>query len=152
MMGRTHLWVAVLLASLYLLIKGFSSNLIIPILFFLIGSLFPDIDHPKSLFGRPFKMAHLKFHQRGHFHTIYMGVFLAGLIAIGNVYYGLAFGSGYILHLFLDVLTVQGINLYPGKKIEGFIQTGMAFDSTLYYGSMATSILIIGFILFKNIF
>lgn len=81
-----------------------------------LGSLFPDIDHPKSILGKYNVMASLMKH-RGFMHTIPAILLLyIPFISVNPIIY-FYFAWGYIFHLIGDSLTKTGIMwLYPLKK------------------------------------
>ncbi|SHI90671.1 inner membrane protein [Clostridium cavendishii DSM 21758] len=97
-----------------------------------IGSLIPDLDHPKSVVGKRFKPVskgiNKAFGHRGITHSpialIFYTLLMLRLTSTYNQYYEIvlhyiAIGSaiGYLSHLFLDMLTLGGIPLfYPLSK------------------------------------
>lgn len=97
-----------------------------------IGSLIPDLDHPKSLIGRKFKVLskgiNKTFGHRGITHTpLFLIIYSILIMRLPNIFQGyvktivqyFSFGTiiGYISHLILDFITVGGIPLlYPISK------------------------------------
>lgn len=97
-----------------------------------IGSLIPDLDHPKSLLGRKFKVLskgiNKTFGHRGVTHTpIFLIIYSILIMRLPNIFQGyiktlvqyFSFGTiiGYFSHLILDFITVGGIPLfYPISK------------------------------------
>jgi inner membrane protein len=90
----------------------------------ILGSLLPDIDHPKSYLGRrlyPISvLIHKLFGHRGFTHSLLSTSFIG---IIGAVYWAsnpLFFGGlllGYLSHLLGDMFTPRGIPLfYPKRK------------------------------------
>lgn len=99
-----------------------------------LGSILPDIDKPTSKIGRKFlikplsTLIHKKYGHRTITHSVLVSlIVLSGLIASSYIFRGIFFylysnfiigvSIGYLSHLFLDFLTVQGIPLfYPFIK------------------------------------
>lgn len=84
----------------------------------IIGSLFPDIDEPTSTLGRLLPVGYFVKHR-----TVTHSLF-ALIIAF---WINPLFGIGYLTHIFLDMLTPAGIQLfYPWEKKVGvkLIRTG----------------------------
>lgn len=89
-----------------------------------LGSLLPDIDHPKSYLGKrlyPLSFfIHKLFGHRGFTHSLLS----TGFLGLATSYWWdvnpLFFGGlilGYISHLLADMTTVSGVPLlYPNKK------------------------------------
>ena len=90
------------------------------LLLFLIGTLLPDIDSKKSLFGR---IVHIPVKHRTWTHTIWFPV----LIFVGSIWYSPLFylGAGYILHLFWDSLSAGGVcYFYPISRYRTYGSNG----------------------------
>lgn len=101
-----------------------------------VGSLFPDIDQRKSDISKSHpiisKVFGTKFRHRGFTHSLLcLGIFALcfGLIIFITDYniiatsIGLGFVVGYISHLFLDLLTENGIEIFYPCKINFKIAT-----------------------------
>lgn len=96
-----------------------------------IGSLIPDIDTPNSMISKATVLIHYLFSWCGHrklTHSI-LGVLLFSLVIILLGVNALSIGliMGYMSHLLMDSLTVQGIPiLYPKLKRYriGKVRTG----------------------------
>lgn len=109
-------------------------------IFILIGTMIPDLDHPKSKLSnklKPFsKGIGLFFGHRGLMHTIYFSLLIPGIIYLFlNKESGLATFIGYISHLFLDCLTKKGINLlqpFSKLSLSGFIKTGGILEQIIF--------------------
>lgn len=102
---------------------------------FVIGSIFPDIDHIFVLI----KNKHFKFreafevmknedaagerYKTPHTHSILGWLIFSGAVTLYNQPAGLAFGAAYALHLLLDIIDTDEKQLfYPFKKtIRGFL-------------------------------
>jgi membrane-bound metal-dependent hydrolase YbcI (DUF457 family) len=82
---------------------------------FLVGSLFPDCDHPKAPMGRVFPLWWICKH-RGFSHTVYGLLAFSSLVSLYSIKWGLLFGAGYLLHLLEDSSTPMGINFLGKKK------------------------------------
>jgi len=99
----------------------------------IIGSVFPDVDHPQAFLGKIVK-------HRGIIHSLLAccisSFVLAILLLIYNVslLIALAFFIGYLSHLAADSLTVMGVEwLQPFKKgkISFIIRTGSLGESAV---------------------
>lgn len=99
----------------------------------IVGSLLPDIDHPKSFISRHTLGFHYLFKKckhRGFTHSLLavmiLGISLCGMFGMNRAVLGV--GIGYISHLLLDMLNPRGVPLgYPITKIKcriGNIKTG----------------------------
>lgn len=135
MMYYTHLAFA-LLSSLIVLKFLNVSN---PYLFLLIAcfvSLLPDIDNRDSKLGRKFKFISFFFEHRGILHTIFTPLLLFVLFSYLNYnLFALAILVGYLSHILIDGLTLEGINfLHPisSFRISGFVRTG-TFLETIFF-------------------
>ena len=113
------------------------TNKVLFLIVVIIGSLLPDIDHPKSILGRYFKVFNWMFQHRGFFHSVFFLV-LVGLffyLIFGSWIYTYALLLGFVSHLVIDMFTKQGIMfLNPVSKfrIKGFIKTGSGFENLLF--------------------
>ncbi len=122
MLGRTHL--------LFGLVLGFFAvkELALPstvVVFVLLGSLFPDLDHPSSLIScfnfvlkDVSKAVKKVIGHRTYLHTLEAGFLISFLIAPVSSYFGfnatlnaIGFFTGFAGHLFLDSLTRSGVPL-----------------------------------------
>jgi len=135
MLGRTHLAFGFLTA---LIMRNFvpTGNVFIFFGMVLLGSLLPDIDSPNSTIVNKIPwllkpISYLSKH-RGIFHSLVMGIPLAGAIFyLISRTYGVAFFIGYFSHLLIDGITLQGVNfLHPISKLQmsGFIETGKILE------------------------
>lgn len=110
------------------------------ILFFilvLIGSILPDIDHPKSKIGKKVKVIGFLFEHRGFFHSLLFLILIYAISTIffTNNYFILPLIIGYSSHLFIDCLNHKGIMLlHPLSKfrIKGFMKTGSLLETLLF--------------------
>lgn len=136
MLGKTHavtgFFIGILLSFFFS-----SSNILLcaGIIFFsLFGSLFPDIDSPTSYVGRHAKIVGVFAKHRGFFHSIFPLLLLyVFLLYVVNFWLALAFALGFISHILLDMMTKDGIRLYPfKKKIKGPIRVG-SFAETIFF-------------------
>ncbi len=130
---KTHVLFGIALG----LILDSYTQLEIPLFFFLIilGSLLPDIDHPRSKMGRWFKPIGWLFEHRGFFHSIFIvALFMVLLLKFGLGGMILPFAAGYMGHLLLDSATKQGIMpLHPISRIRirGAFKTGGIVEQSL---------------------
>lgn len=117
----------------------------------LVGSLLPDIDHPKSLISQTVAFLHYPFRKLGHrkaTHSLFAVTICMGLMYLlfGNNYIGLGLGIGYSSHLLLDMLNPRGVPLlYPFIKYKykvGNIHTGEKGEEIIYF-LLVVSLLII---------
>jgi inner membrane protein len=153
-MGWTHL---VFAATVYLLFRrfGFYSGFDLPFAALLLGSVFPDIDHPRGLvsqmnlfrdFSRVLRTA---VTHRGFMHSFFaalvflvLGVGVTLYFGLG-VYIALGFFFGYLLHLVADSLNPSGIRwLQPmrSRRVRWVISTGSFFEKILFFGLVVLSI------------
>ena len=129
----------------------------------LIGSIYPDLDEPNSIFGSRVKplswLAKIFLGHRGIIHTPLNCAVITGLLYLIHIKYGpdiiktidyntlpwvlfiaQGFCAGYLSHLLLDTLTPQGIMLlYPFStyKIHIFGFRGIMRD-IVFSGIMIT--------------
>ena len=112
--GKIHFQFALILYVMFQLIC-FQDTFLNPIPF-LIGSVFPDCDHPKAPIGRICPMW-LFFNHRGFTHTLpAIAVFS---LPIGIWYdwkWCMLFALGYLLHLAMDDSTPMRVKWWKGHK------------------------------------
>ena len=98
-----------------------------------VGSLLPDLDHPKSWISSKTIILHYPFRKLGHrkaTHSLFAGGFLWAVLTLPFGINFVALGSllGYLSHLILDMLNSKGVPLfYPFTKEKykiGNIYTG----------------------------
>ena len=97
----------------------------------------PDIDTPKSRYGR--KLGFLSsfigflFGHRGIFHSIWIALALSMPVYFFlSKFIGIALLVGYMSHLLIDGLTKEGVNfIHPFQKLHmaGFIKTGTIMET-----------------------
>jgi inner membrane protein len=111
----------------------------------LLGSLFPDIDHPNALLPNhfaPLKRVSDFTDHRGIVHSLIASIAF-GLAALGislffafGVLVAFGFWFGYVTHLVADSMTRSGVKwLQPfdiDRKMKGPIQTGSLLEQTLF--------------------
>ena len=87
----------------------------------ILGSLFPDIDHPESSIGKSFPLiSNLLFKAIGHRTYTHMILFWL-LVTCGFLLlpkWSLGFIVGVLGHLYLDALTIKGIPLFHHKTFH----------------------------------
>jgi len=139
MMFKTHLAFG-LLAGLLSLRFLEPKNIIIFLFIACFFAILPDIDEKNSKIGRKLKILsyplELIFKHRGLFHTIYLPILIFILFLIfGNAIYGFAALIGYVSHLFMDALTINGIRpLHPliSKRVRGFVRTNTFLEFLIF--------------------
>ena len=134
-MFRTHL-------AFGFLIGLFSIQWLHPgnqVLFFvlvMVGACLPDIDHPKSKFGKYFKPIGWLFEHRGFFHSIFMLIILSlAIVYFFNWFYASAIAIGFLSHLVSDAVTVQGIMPFhplSRARLRGFVETNSTIETVLF--------------------
>lgn len=140
MMFKTHLVFGILLALVCLELFIVDS----PIWFFsflVFASILPDIDISKSKIGSKVKplswTINVLFGHRGIFHGIFMPLLIYIILLIfGFQEIGVAIFIGYVGHLFLDGLSLQGVKwLLPisNFRMKGFIRSGSPLDYGLMF-------------------
>lgn len=147
MMYKTHLAFAFLI-SLFTINLFPNSNIYLFISLTLLGSLLPDLDHPKSKLGKkvPFfsKTVNAAFGHRGIFHSLFFALLVAYLASLFLPHYlvGAVF-FGYLSHLIADSFTKMGVNyLHPFATlhIRGFIETGKTGEFIIFLLLVLSSI------------
>jgi inner membrane protein len=145
-MGTTHLALA---AAMYFGLRLLRIPAQVDLVFaaVLIGSLFPDIDHPKSsiakqsliLRGVSRAVSSVSEH-RGVVHSLMASYFFAGLTYALVTYAGLdaaiAYGYwfGYVSHLLGDSMTRSGVGWlqpFSSRRIRGPFRTGSFREKVL---------------------
>ena len=121
--------------------------------FFILGTIFPDIDNKFSKIGRykVFRILQLFFKHRGVIHS-FTFLFLLALPLLwikSNILVGFCFG--YVLHLILDCFTLNGVRiLYPLKiKIKGFLKTNGIIEKILFFLFFCLDFILLGARLFS---
>ncbi len=136
MLGRTHALTGALIGLV--LLQLFSGPFFVKLLAFfltILGSLLPDIDERHSIIGRKIQLVGVLFKHRGFFHSfIALGIFAIPLfILFENLLPLLGFVLGFVSHLFLDMLTKEGLFIYPFSiKIRGSIKVGGFLEKVLF--------------------
>ncbi len=129
MMYKTHLFFALLVSLMLYQFINLNPAMII---FVLVASFIPDLDHTNSKIGRKFKTTSFFlnkiFSHRGFFHSILLPLIMYFIFAfiLERKDMALAIFAGISSHLLLDMLTVDGISLlapFSSKRINGFIKT-----------------------------
>ena len=139
-MYYTHIAFGLLLSLLYMeyfIVENKTVFILVTVLF----SIFPDMDYPKSKIGRKQKMLsfllNFLFGHRGVIHSIWIPVLLFSVLLLLkiNIIVGIAVLIGYLSHLFLDMLTNEGIRpFYPlyGRRLKGFIRTNSFLEIIIF--------------------
>ncbi len=104
--------------------------------FFVVGSVFADIDSYNSKIGRNFfsRVLFAFFRHRGIVHSLVFAGFMYFLISFFSSRFAIAFFLGYLVHLILDCFTVRGIRLlWPLKVRFSFIfRSGGIFEAVVF--------------------
>lgn len=145
MLFKTHLMFGVFLITvLYPFFPSIFSakNLFSQIIFcaiLLTSTSLPDIDTKESKISRKIpvlpQILSLFTAHRGIIHSIYPIILISAILYPYNSFYTLAFIIGYLSHLILDAITIQGINfLHPFAQfhVKGFIKTGSILELILF--------------------
>ncbi|MEK6936543.1 MAG: metal-dependent hydrolase [Nanoarchaeota archaeon] len=138
MMYKTHLFFAFLVSIILYHFLNLNPVLIV---FVLASSFIPDLDHQNSKIGRKFKttsfLMNKIFSHRGFFHSILLPIIMYFVFAfiLDRKDIALAIFLGISSHLFLDLLTVEGISLFApfsNKRINGFIKTNSLTEKIIF--------------------
>ncbi len=141
MLFKTHLTFGVfIITSLYIFFPSILSNhnifsQIIFCVILLTSTSLPDIDTKDSKISRKIpilpSILSLFTTHRGIIHSIYPIILISAILYPYSSFYTFAFIIGYLSHLVLDALTIQGINfLHPFAQfhVKGFIKTGSILE------------------------
>lgn len=127
--GITHGAIAVAIYSFLDNIIDFGIPVGSAVLCLLFGSLIPDIDHPRSTFGKYIiPISAVVKHRNGYTHS-FLGVFIFTLpvLLLGIEYYLFSIWA-YLFHLLADTLTSMGVQwFFPFLKKKyslDFMRTG----------------------------
>ncbi len=146
MMATTHLALA---TSLYLGLRaiGIDTGVDIVLIAALVGSVFPDIDHPRSsiaqqslLFEGVSRAVSSLGGHRGVVHSLFACSFFTAALYVflnhggfgGAIAWG--FGFGYLTHLLGDSMTKGGIawlRPFRDRKVRGPLRTGSTAEELL---------------------
>jgi inner membrane protein len=105
----------------------------------LLGSLLPDVDHPKSLLGRRFffvsGVVHMTVGHRGATHSIFaLAAVLVGGFLLLSPDMALALSLGFTSHLLADAMTKGGVPiLWPRKTKLHLLPTPFKTGSLAEY-------------------
>ncbi len=139
MMYKTHLLFAFLVGLF--LVQEMNFNSIFFIFLVLVSSFIPDIDTSNSKIGREFRVSSFVlnklFSHRGFFHSLLLPLLFYFLFRFLVDYnqVAMAIFSGTSSHLFLDLMTKEGISLFaPFSKIRirGFIRTNGLLEKIFF--------------------
>ena len=138
MLGKTHLGGGILMSLL--LCKGD----VVSSICLIVGSILPDIDHPRSIIGKNVPILPKLLKHRGFTHSIIFCV----LISFFNVWLGI----GSLVHIIMDMMTKQGVELfYPNKLkirfplVKNTVTNGL-FEKVIFYSCY----LLITYLLYKR--
>ena len=111
----------------------------------------PDIDKMNSKIGKKIKIISIPLNFiLGHRKLIHSLLFVVFGFVILNIFSGLlaySFLIGTLSHLFMDMLTYEGVMpFYPIKwKIKGFVKTGGIAEKVLFIFFLIVIVLLIKF-------
>lgn len=138
-MFRTHIVFAFLIGYVFSFLSQGKILLFFSLL--LISASLPDVDNPKSKFGKKIKIiswtVNLLFKHRGIFHSLFFvfGISFLGLLFFDKiVFWSLFLGS--LSHLIADSFTLKGINFfYPFNlfNVKGFVKTNGRLEAVIFY-------------------
>lgn len=154
-MGKSHMAIG---AVTGLGISTFGADALLPLVVgaSVIGSLFPDIDHPKSKMGRallPISLiASMFFDHRGFTHSATAVALLAivcfalgAYVDYGIIYWG--FLAGYASHILADMFTNAGVELFSPFSNKRYrfmsIRTGTASEAVFVAFAVAFMLLFV---------
>ena len=139
MLFRTHIAFSFLI-GVYLIDFLKIENQILFMVVLLFFSVFPDVDEGSSkVFKklRPFSYIAALLGHRKIFHTVYFPIaFFFVLFVFDLRLISVAVLVGYLLHLFLDLITKKGLALfYPisQKRVRGFVKVGSFFENLVFF-------------------
>ena len=118
-----HILFAILLYVLTIKLGLFPFSLL-GLLIVILSSMIADVDIKFSTLGRKTKIFAFAFKHRGFFHSLFFGALLFMILYFAKTGFHFMFAIGYFSHLFLDSLSVSGIQLFwPLKKrVKGFLK------------------------------
>ena len=158
MLFRTHITFSVFVGFLllYILEMDFASKVLF-MGFIVLATLFVDIDSRKSFIGNNWVFRPLQWFvkHRGMFHSLLVGGLLSLIVAGFSRWAGIGFFVGYISHLFMDLLTKQGIPLFWPlffRKIGFGVRSGGIIEEILFVFFLLGDVFIFGKIVFESLF
>jgi len=150
-MFRTHLVFGFLFGLLVSSIFNVG-NIYLFMLFVLFAAGLPDVDHPKSKYGRRLgiisKIINLVAGHRGIFHSLFFALLFGIFFWYFNRTAGLGIFTGYLSHLIGDGLSREGVNLlHPFTKLElkGFLKVGSSVEHVLFFILFGLSLFLVIF-------
>jgi inner membrane protein len=156
MLLRTHLVFSVFIY--FLIIRYFVIGS--PLLFFIfliLATSFVDIDSRKSKIGKKWYFRPLQWfvRHRGMVHSLFFAILLSLIIAGVHQWAGIGFFVGYLSHLFMDILTKQGIGIFwplSNWKIGLWVRSGGVVEEILFVLLLLGDIFIVGKLVFESLF
>ncbi len=151
MLFRTHI---VFGLFLYLLLVGYVNNWLVVLFGVLLGVVLPDLDSRKSRYGQRWYFRPLQWivKHRGIMHSVLFGAVLVGIFAMLSLDFGFGFLIGFSSHLFMDLLTRQGVPLlWPllAKRFGFGIRTGGIFEDIIFVLLLLSDTLLVGYLFFN---
>lgn len=134
MMMRTHVLLA-LSAGLALLPSVTHRISFLPVI--VLATLLPDIDCTRSYLGKYWFFRPLQWctRHRGLFHSLTFCLGATLILALFIPVFALPFFLGYLLHLFADSVTVEGVYFWwpKGGEVRGVLRTGGSIEQGIFY-------------------
>lgn len=127
MMFKTHLLFG-LLVGLFAVSWFNTGNVLLFMIFVMLGSAFADVDHPNSKFGKNVAVIGILFKHRGFFHSFFAVTLFTLLVhaLFERTIVTLAFALGYASHIVIDMFNHQGVMPFhplSNYSIKGFMKT-----------------------------
>ncbi|RCL01975.1 MAG: inner membrane protein [Candidatus Tokpelaia sp. JSC188] len=148
MLGKTHIVNSLAIASTPLLITQFNERYALLTCLFVLGCITPDIDEPKSIIGRNFKLISKTINYFFGHRTITHNIPLILITIFLSFYFDkillVVFFTGCLVHIMQDSLTWGGIEygLFPFRyRKYHLLRYGLRFkvgsktESIIYYMS-----------------
>jgi len=137
MLLKTHLVFNLFFFILFYNFFNLSIFNFLSLLFFIFGTILPDVDSKLSKIGKKkvFRVLQFFVKHRGFMHSFFFIILIFLITSFLPFILRIYLCFGLFLHIFLDSLTIRGINfLYPFKfKIRGFVKTGRLFEKIVFY-------------------
>jgi inner membrane protein len=154
MLFRTHIVFSLLIFLIFFkyLNLDFYSKIIFG-LFLFIGTIFVDIDSTKSKIGHYwfFRPIQWVFSHRGMIHSLLFCLVLSLVVYLFNKNAGIGFLIGYLSHLFMDLITKEGICLFWPASSTKFSLFGIKVGGIIEEIMFVLLLLFDIFIVFKII-
>lgn len=152
MKGSTHLLLGLLAGVALVSQRDSLEQIAAVVIASCIGSLAPDIDHPKSLIRNKLSApGHIAFFWMKHRTITHSLVAMVAVTLLGiyvHQVYGLAFAAGYATHVAADGLTVTGVPLlWPVSNFRykvPLVRTGGIRERLFFFVGFGLLIMVAG--------